>query len=149
MPKCSFCSGVIEKGTGKIFVYSSGKQSYFCGMKCEKNLLKLKRKPLQTRWTESYRKEHKKDEKVEAPKSEEKKAQVEKKSEPTKEQAPAEEKQAAEPKAPAKEEKKEEPSPNVEDKNQAPKESQEKKEASTKEPPKEDKEPNKSKGDQQ
>ena len=29
-------------------------------MKCEKNLLKLKRKPLKIKWTDAYRKEHKK-----------------------------------------------------------------------------------------
>lgn len=61
MPKCNFCGTPIEKGTGKIFVYSSGKVLNFCSGKCEKNLLKLKRKPLKIRWTEAYRKEHKKE----------------------------------------------------------------------------------------
>lgn len=60
MPKCTFCSNQIKKGTGKMFVYASGKIANFCTRKCEKNLLKLKRTPLQTRWTEAYRKEHKK-----------------------------------------------------------------------------------------
>ena len=60
MPKCTFCGGSIEKGTGKIFVYTSGKVAYFCSRKCEKNLLQLKRKPLNIRWTEEFRKEHKK-----------------------------------------------------------------------------------------
>lgn len=63
MPKCTFCGVQIQKGTGKIFVYTSGKQANFCSNKCEKNLLKLKRKPLNVRWTEYYRKEHKKSEK--------------------------------------------------------------------------------------
>jgi large subunit ribosomal protein L24e len=63
MPKCSFCGVSIPKGTGKIFVFTSGKVSNFCSNKCEKNMLKLKRKPLNIRWTEAYRKEHKKQDK--------------------------------------------------------------------------------------
>ena len=61
MPKCAFCGNELEKGVGKMYVYANGKISYFCSHKCEMNLLKLGRKPLQTRWTESYRQEHKKD----------------------------------------------------------------------------------------
>ncbi|HIH11238.1 TPA: 50S ribosomal protein L24e [Candidatus Woesearchaeota archaeon] len=60
MPKCSFCGNSIPPGTGIIFVYTSGKISNFCSRKCEKSLLVLKRKPLETRWTEEYRREHKK-----------------------------------------------------------------------------------------
>lgn len=60
MPKCNFCGKSIEQGTGKMFVYNSGKIDNFCSNKCEKNLHKLKRKPLKVRWTESYRQEHKK-----------------------------------------------------------------------------------------
>ncbi|HLC81713.1 MAG TPA: 50S ribosomal protein L24e [Candidatus Nanoarchaeia archaeon] len=60
MAKCTFCGEQIEKGTGKMFVYISGKIANFCSNKCEKNLLKLKRKPLETRWTQAYRQEHKK-----------------------------------------------------------------------------------------
>lgn len=65
MPKCTFCGNSIEKGTGKMFVYTSGKIAYFCSMKCEKNLLKLKRKPLKVKWTEPYRNENRKEMKVE------------------------------------------------------------------------------------
>lgn len=57
MPKCHFCGSLIKKGTGKMFVLVSGKILYFCSRKCEKNLLKLKRKPLETKWTEVYHKE--------------------------------------------------------------------------------------------
>ena len=60
MPRCNFCGVSINKGTGKMFVFASGKISNFCSNKCEKNMLKLKRKPLRTRWTEFFRKEHKK-----------------------------------------------------------------------------------------
>ena len=79
MPKCAFCGSQIEKGTGKLFIYNSGKSDYFCTNKCEKNLLVLKRKPLKIRWTEAYRKEHKKDQKEE---------KVEKKAEPKVEKVP-------------------------------------------------------------
>jgi large subunit ribosomal protein L24e len=52
--KCSFCSTEIEKGTGKIYVKKDGKMFYFCSSKCEKNLLKLKRKPRTTTWTGEF-----------------------------------------------------------------------------------------------
>lgn len=60
MPKCTFCGNSLIKGKGKMYVYASGKLAYFCTNKCEKNLIKLKRKPLKVKWTEYYRKEHKK-----------------------------------------------------------------------------------------
>jgi len=43
-----------------MLIYTSGKIDFFCSNTCEKNLLKLGRKPLRVRWTEEYRKEHKK-----------------------------------------------------------------------------------------
>jgi large subunit ribosomal protein L24e len=54
--RCSFCQKTIEKGTGKVYVQKSGKIMSFCSTKCEKNLLKLKHKPLTTRWTEDFKK---------------------------------------------------------------------------------------------
>ena len=39
-----------------MFVQKDGKVINFCGRKCEKNLLHLKRKPRQTRWTEEFHK---------------------------------------------------------------------------------------------
>ena len=51
MAKCSFCGTNIEPGTGKMFVKKDGKILYFCSRKCEKNMLVLKRKPRDTRWT--------------------------------------------------------------------------------------------------
>lgn len=56
MPKCSFCGREIPKGTGKIYVKKDGKILYFDRMKCEKNMLKLKRKARTTKWTEFYEK---------------------------------------------------------------------------------------------
>jgi large subunit ribosomal protein L24e len=50
MAKCTFCSKDIEKGTGKIFVTKAGKVLPFCSNKCEKNKLKLKRKPANFKW---------------------------------------------------------------------------------------------------
>ena len=67
MPKCTFCGHQLEKGTGMMFVYMSGKIDYYCSKKCEKNAQKLKRDPLQVRWTEYYRKEHKKGKAQSAP----------------------------------------------------------------------------------
>ena len=45
MVKCDFCGATIEKGTGKIFIRDSGKMINFCTIKCEKFLLKYKKKP--------------------------------------------------------------------------------------------------------
>lgn len=53
--KCTFCGEKIADATGKIVVDKRGKLQYFCSSKCEKNLLKLKRKPLKTRWTAGAR----------------------------------------------------------------------------------------------
>ena len=60
MPRCTFCGNEITKGTGKLYIYASGKVANFCSNKCEKNLIQLKRKPVKTRWTEAFKKEHKK-----------------------------------------------------------------------------------------
>lgn len=53
MAKCSFCGKQMERGTGKMYVYKTGKIDYFCSMKCEKNKLKLKRKARNIKWAES------------------------------------------------------------------------------------------------
>ena len=50
MYKCSFCNSELKPGTGKMFVKKDGKILYFCSQKCEKNMLKLKRKSIQTKW---------------------------------------------------------------------------------------------------
>lgn len=60
MANCSFCGKSIEKGTGKMFVFKNGKISNFCTNKCEKNMLKLKRKPHQIKWTKDFRRVNKK-----------------------------------------------------------------------------------------
>jgi len=59
MARCSFCGILIEKGTGLMFVKTDGHVFNFCSRKCEKNLLKLGRKPRTTRWTVEYMKEKK------------------------------------------------------------------------------------------
>ena len=53
MVKCSFCNKNVEEGTGKIVVSNTGKVMNFCLMKCEKNMLKLKRKPIKFKWTKN------------------------------------------------------------------------------------------------
>jgi large subunit ribosomal protein L24e len=59
MAVCSFCNKNITRGTGIMYVKNSGKILHFCGSKCEKNLIKLKRRPLNFKWA-SKQKEVKK-----------------------------------------------------------------------------------------
>ncbi|MBI2670692.1 50S ribosomal protein L24e [Candidatus Woesearchaeota archaeon] len=61
MAICSFCKCNIPRGTGKILVLRSGKILNFCSNKCEKNLIKLKRKPTFFKWTGAYEKGLKKE----------------------------------------------------------------------------------------
>ncbi|MBO8179240.1 MAG: 50S ribosomal protein L24e [Archaeoglobus sp.] len=51
---CSFCGYDIEPGTGKMYVRRDGRVFYFCSGKCEKNMLKLKRKARKLKWTKHY-----------------------------------------------------------------------------------------------
>ncbi len=51
MARCNFCGEKIEKGTGKMYVEVTGSVLNFCSSKCEKNLLKLGRKPRNIAWT--------------------------------------------------------------------------------------------------
>lgn len=55
--KCSFCEEEIMPGTGKMYVKKDGKIFYFCSMKCQKNMIKLKRKARVIKWTKSFRDE--------------------------------------------------------------------------------------------
>jgi large subunit ribosomal protein L24e len=54
---CSFCGKDIPRGTEMIFVNKRGKALYFCSSKCDKNLIKLGRKPRETKWTAAYKEE--------------------------------------------------------------------------------------------
>ncbi len=56
MPNCSFCGDALQKGAGLMYVYKSGRIAWFDSKKCEKNLLKLNRKPRKFKWTTSYEK---------------------------------------------------------------------------------------------
>ena len=51
MAKCKFCGNEITTGTGKILIFNDGKMFNFCSNRCQKNLLKLGRKPRDTKWT--------------------------------------------------------------------------------------------------
>jgi len=57
MVKCIFCGEVIQSGTGKMYVQTDAKVLYFCSKKCERNMLNLKRKPYQVKWSERFKKE--------------------------------------------------------------------------------------------
>ena len=56
MARCSFCHNNLTLGTGKMYVKKDGKTLWFCSTKCEKNMLKLGRKPRTTRWTAEFHK---------------------------------------------------------------------------------------------
>ena len=56
MVKCSFCSKNLEKGTGKLYVFKTGKTAWFCSSKCERNSLKLKRKARNFKWASKEKK---------------------------------------------------------------------------------------------
>tara|TARA_Y100000310_G_scaffold196876_1_gene196961 strand:+ start:2668 stop:2856 length:189 start_codon:yes stop_codon:yes gene_type:complete len=56
MAKCTFCGITMPPGTGKLFVQKDAKILYFCSSKCEKNMLKLRRKPIKTKWSGRYTK---------------------------------------------------------------------------------------------
>jgi len=51
---CSFCGVEIERGTGKIIVKKDNSIVHMCSMKCEKNMLVLKRNALKVPWTKKY-----------------------------------------------------------------------------------------------
>jgi len=53
---CTFCGDDIEPGTGKMYAKRDGTVYHFCTMKCQKNMLKLKRVPRRVRWTKNYEK---------------------------------------------------------------------------------------------
>lgn len=50
MVQCTFCKDQIKPGRGVTFVEISGKIHHFCGSKCKKNLLHLKRDPKKVKW---------------------------------------------------------------------------------------------------
>ena len=52
--KCTFCQENIKPATGKMLVKTDGKIIYFCSNKCEKNMIKLKRKARNLKWTKAY-----------------------------------------------------------------------------------------------
>jgi len=56
MVKCTFSGQEIPEGTGIMYVKKDGKVLHFKDRKSEKNFLKLKRKPRETKWTTHYAK---------------------------------------------------------------------------------------------
>ena len=80
MVKCTFCGNTLERGTGKMYVQKDAKLLYFCSSKCEKNLLKLRRKPITIKWSSRYHKVGKKADDSEKPNKKEKNNSVKKES---------------------------------------------------------------------
>ncbi|MBR9700228.1 50S ribosomal protein L24e [Candidatus Woesearchaeota archaeon] len=56
MAKCTFSGEEIEPGTGITYITKEGKVLFFKNKKCEKNFIKLKRKPITTKWSKRYQK---------------------------------------------------------------------------------------------
>jgi large subunit ribosomal protein L24e len=56
MVKCGYCGHEIKQGTGKLYVFKTGKTVMFCSNKCEKNQIKLKRTARRLKWTKHYKK---------------------------------------------------------------------------------------------
>jgi len=54
MTDCSFCGKSFNKGSGKVFVKDNGQILNFCSMKCEKNMLRLKRDARKFKWTSFF-----------------------------------------------------------------------------------------------
>jgi large subunit ribosomal protein L24e len=54
--KCSFCGEPLKPGFGKMIVSVTGKITYLCSSKCEKNW-KMGRDPKKKKWTKIYKKE--------------------------------------------------------------------------------------------
>jgi len=80
---CTFCGGVIEPGTGRMYIKKDGAVFQFCTSKCFKNMVELGRVPRRTTWTRHYEREKgvrvkgvpeekRKAKKVKAPSAEEK-----------------------------------------------------------------------------
>lgn len=56
MVKCSFCGDDLPLGGGKLYAKKDGTAYYLCSNKCEKNMIKLGRKPAKTKWTIAHNK---------------------------------------------------------------------------------------------
>jgi large subunit ribosomal protein L24e len=54
MVNCSFSGKKIPPGKGIMLIQNDGRVLYFYDRKCEKNMVKLHRKPRTTRWTAEF-----------------------------------------------------------------------------------------------
>ncbi|MAG47440.1 50S ribosomal protein L24e [archaeon] len=54
MANCNFCGNVINFGEGLTLIKNDGRILRFDKKKCEKNLLKLARKPRRVKWSKSF-----------------------------------------------------------------------------------------------
>ncbi|MFT4311928.1 MAG: 50S ribosomal protein L24e [Candidatus Woesearchaeota archaeon] len=56
MVQCSFSGKEIPQGRGIMYIRKDGRVWYFADRKAEKNMVKLGRKPRETKWTKEYHK---------------------------------------------------------------------------------------------
>jgi large subunit ribosomal protein L24e len=56
MPLCSFCGKDAILGRGVTYIQNTGKVLHLCSSKCRKNMLSLKRKARNLKWTTHYEK---------------------------------------------------------------------------------------------
>ena len=56
---CSFTGKAIPPGTGSIYVKKNGQVLHFINSKARKNMLKLRRNPSRTEWTDTAHKNKK------------------------------------------------------------------------------------------
>ncbi len=52
MAVCDFCKKKIKPGTGKVFVKNTGKVLHFCSQKCQKKMIKFKKRAGSEKWVE-------------------------------------------------------------------------------------------------
>jgi large subunit ribosomal protein L24e len=95
MPKCTFSGKDIPKGQGIMYVRKNGQILWFLNSKCERNFLKLNRKPVNYKWTTSYKKKS-------APQAEKAPAKVAKEAKAESKKEVPKKKEAAKPKAASK-----------------------------------------------
>jgi large subunit ribosomal protein L24e len=55
MVKCAFCGREESPFRGVHLIKNDGSISFFCGGKCRKNALNLRRDKKKIKWTEAYR----------------------------------------------------------------------------------------------
>ncbi|CCW68354.1 unnamed protein product [Phytomonas sp. Hart1] len=63
--QCSFCGAPIYPGHGRVFARNDCRVFRFCASKCERSF-GMRRNPMRTRWTKTFRKAHGKELSIDA-----------------------------------------------------------------------------------